>query len=1336
MSKPLALPLFLTVGSLFGAMPAVAQSIIPAADGTGTVIDYNGITYTIEGGTQAGANLFHSFAKLGLNSGEIASFLSNSTVTNILGRVTGGDPSVIHGLLQVSGADSNLYLINPAGIVFGTGARLDVGGDFWATTADRIGFEGGWWDASGANDYATLVGEPHQFAFLSETPGAIINAGTLTAGRGVHLLGGTIINTGTIQGDGVTLAAVPGERWVKVTPKGSLLSVEVPLEAIAAGIAPTDLPALLTGGAVTTEAAVVTGSVHLEGEVTGDRVDLWAADRVTVTTPAMVGGDVRVARFSEGGLNPNQAVFIDQRADQAEALLFGGAAGTVTQMVKRDKDGLAIATTQLAELSDAVGPLASVAIVAEGNAGNFWFGNQWITSETVQDYQTQLQTWSDSLTAGADLLLYSCFTALGATGDALMTSLADFTGADVAASLNATGSANYGADWGLERSTGAIEAHNPFPVTTLEQWSGKLATLTVTNYDDAGVGTLRSQIAAAAAGDTVTFADASRSVQLNSEIAWATDNLTIDGNGATVSGQNRTRVFNIAADTATLQNIRIQNGRVAGNGAGINHTGTGALTLDQVRLRNNQATGSGGGIYSDSGTVTIANHDGNLDLDLYGRNRVSLGGTGRILLTGDVQTNEALTLTAATTIDITGLTLTAGNVTLTAGDQIRTGDLKTVATPDGAMGAIALTAANRITTGSLDTSSATGGGAITLTAGRRIATGAIATTATTSGNAGAVSLRAAQTIQTGAINTEARVGRGGDVTLNTLGFMQIDGAIARSLFSEINDFPVEVSISTAGRTAAGAWNSGQVNILHGGLNPFRVGEAVRSNRSGTSGWITTGLTTLETGIYEQNLDFGDLRIRRQCPVICDNDEDFVGGMDDLNPSDRYVEQPRAHSPAIQIRTNTVNSLGDPKIIATLSQIDRLMSQDYTAAFQQLAGAQTPQTSSSDAEEGDRTDVFAQLLNNQGTPNQTNTPDLAELFTYIREQTGTSYGFIYALSLPDAIELILITPDSKVIRQIIPEADRATLNRTVTTFRRRIQGLGNGYQTSASQLYDWLIRPLEPYLADLDVDTLVFSMSEALRTIPLAALYDGERFLVEKYSLGQVPSLSLTDRTYRSVQNPTVLAMGASEFDRLQDLPSVPLELQSITQNPTSRAFLNQDFTLENLRTYSRDRTFNVIHLATHAAFQPDQLDQAYIQLWDERLLISDLRTLGWNNAPPVELLVLSACDTAFDDPTVELGFAGLAVQAGVKSALASLWQVSDLGTLGLMDQFYAQLNAPTPLIKAEALRQAQLNLLRGQTTIRDGAIANLDLPPGLAQYDLDLTHPFYWSGFTLVGSPW
>jgi CHAT domain-containing protein len=199
---------------------------------------------------------------------------------------------------------------------------------------------------------------------------------------------------------------------------------------------------------------------------------------------------------------------------------------------------------------------------------------------------------------------------------------------------------------------------------------------------------------------------------------------------------------------------------------------------------------------------------------------------------------------------------------------------------------------------------------------------------------------------------------------------------------------------------------------------------------------------------------------------------------------------------------------------------------------------------------------------------------------------------------------------------------------------------------------------------------------------------------------------------------------------------VPLELARVTQaHQTGAQYLNEDFTLDTLRRESRNGS-RILHLATHASFKSGQADRAYIQLWDGPLHINDLRQLKWYEDPQIELLVLSACETAFDDYEAELGFAGLAVQAGAKSVLASLWQVSDLGTLALMDQFYAQLHDPNVTIKAEALRQAQIALLRGEFTVQNGFVGDVPLPPELAQKNPDLTHPYHWSSFLLVGSPW
>ncbi len=136
--------------------------------------------------------------------------------------------------------------------------------------------------------------------------------------------------------------------------------------------------------------------------------------------------------------------------------------------------------------------------------------------------------------------------------------------------------------------------------------------------------------------------------------------------------------------------------------------------------------------------------------------------------------------------------------------------------------------------------------------------------------------------------------------------------------------------------------------------------------------------------------------------------------------------------------------------------------------------------------------------------------------------------------------------------------------------------------------------------------------------------------------------------------------------------------------------------------------------------------------------LDQLRQLKLND-PPVELLVLSACRTALGDEEAELGFAGLAVLAGVKSALGSLWYVSDEGTVGLMTTFYQELKiAP---IKAEALRRAQLAMLSGKVRIEGDQLVTeslrLPLPPELTDLgDKILSHPYYWSGFTLIGNPW
>ena len=277
--------LVLLLTSSVGIQPLRAQSITAAADGTGTVVTLNGQQFDISGGSLSGGgqNLFHSFQDLGLSPGKIANFLAQPHIRNILGRVVGGNASIIDGLIQVSNSNANLFLMNPAGIIFGPQVSLNVPASFTATTADGIGFAGGWFNASGANDYASLVGDPNQFAFSASNPGIIINAGNLavTEEQSLMLLGGTAINTGTLTAPGgtITLAAVPGENLVRISQADMLLNLEVVPIGTAAGnpgngpptaASPTalDLPQLLTVANLSHAAGVIVdadGSLRLTG---------------------------------------------------------------------------------------------------------------------------------------------------------------------------------------------------------------------------------------------------------------------------------------------------------------------------------------------------------------------------------------------------------------------------------------------------------------------------------------------------------------------------------------------------------------------------------------------------------------------------------------------------------------------------------------------------------------------------------------------------------------------------------------------------------------------------------------------------------------------------------------------------------------------------------------------------------------------------------------------------------------------------------------------------------------------------------------------------------------
>jgi CHAT domain-containing protein len=344
---------------------------------------------------------------------------------------------------------------------------------------------------------------------------------------------------------------------------------------------------------------------------------------------------------------------------------------------------------------------------------------------------------------------------------------------------------------------------------------------------------------------------------------------------------------------------------------------------------------------------------------------------------------------------------------------------------------------------------------------------------------------------------------------------------------------------------------------------------------------------------------------------------------------------------------------------------------------------------------------------------------------------------------EELELVVITPEGAPLRARIPQTDRAVVMSAVQKFRNEltnpVKRHTQSYLPLAQQLYRWMVEPIEVELQARGIQNLSFISDAWLRSIPMAALHDGKGFLIERYSVGSMPSLSLTDTSAANFKNTQVLAMGASEFADMSPLPAVKIEVPAIApQEWPGKSFLNEDFTLANLKAQRQRQAFGMIHLATHADFRSGSPSQSFIQLWDTKLRLDQLRQMGWHS-PQVEMLVLSACRTAVGDREAELGFGGLAVQAGVKSAVATLWYISDEGSLGLMAEFYAQLR--TAPIKAEALRQAQLALLHQEVQIEGGMLRtssrSLPLPPELANTDIqNFSHPYYWSAFRMIGNPW
>ena len=324
--------------------------------------------------------------------------------------------------------------------------------------------------------------------------------------------------------------------------------------------------------------------------------------------------------------------------------------------------------------------------------------------------------------------------------------------------------------------------------------------------------------------------------------------------------------------------------------------------------------------------------------------------------------------------------------------------------------------------------------------------------------------------------------------------------------------------------------------------------------------------------------------------------------------------------------------------------------------------------------------------------------------------------IYPILLPHRTELI-VGRNGKLSSHPIP-VDSETLTAEVRAFRTALERrTSRQYLVHAATLYDWLIRPIEPVLDQADTPaTLVFVPDGALRTIPFGALRDREskQFLIEKHPIAVTPSLSLTNP--RPIgKRVRVLAAGISEaVGGYPELQAVESEIAEVRDLYPGNTLMNDEFGVENFRKELASIPYGIVHISSHGEFG-GQSSENFLLAYDGRVSMDQLAAFvgstRFRAEEPLELLTLSACESAAGDDRAALGLAGVALRAGARSALATLWSVNDQATAELVVDFYGNLQAPD-VSRALALQQAQIKMLSTR----------------------HYRHPGYWAPFLLINS--
>ena len=339
------------------------------------------------------------------------------------------------------------------------------------------------------------------------------------------------------------------------------------------------------------------------------------------------------------------------------------------------------------------------------------------------------------------------------------------------------------------------------------------------------------------------------------------------------------------------------------------------------------------------------------------------------------------------------------------------------------------------------------------------------------------------------------------------------------------------------------------------------------------------------------------------------------------------------------------------------------------------------------------------------------------------------AIFYPLVLEDRLELILVTATGDPIRRTV-SVKKEQLNQAIADFRADVRDASSvDILNSSQQLYTWLIQPIANDLQKAGVQTIIYAPDGQLRYLPIAALYDGKQWLVELYAINTITAASLTNLGDRSPKSPPRVLAGAFTTGKyvfevngktfsFTGLPFAGKEVENLVAKlPNSAKFIDRDFSVNS--TIAKFKQYNIIHLATHAAFVTGKPEDSFVMFGDGSY--ASLRDVSTWSLKNVDLVILSACETGLGgklgNGTEIMGFGYQMEYAGAKAAIASLWQVSDGGTQTLMEAFYDVLQDST-LTKAEVLAKAQRSMIHQKSTDNSQSF----------------NHPYFWSPFIIIGN--